>query len=162
MRFNEDAMSFTKHLVVDNENPRPALGFLAFDPKFLEKPGLFKKAMDCGIVVGNLFNALGRTQLSLEQIYINDKVKAIEYTDECNDDEFRDYISYRFTLSNYAGDPNADCAIDGRVPPADPSTDLPCIGDIDIRFSTMLVTNQTSTYRKSWIDMLTDEVSSAM
>lgn len=43
-------------------------------------------------------------------------------------------------------------------PPRSEDVDI-CTGDVDIRFSTMLVTSQTSSYRKNWIDMLTDEVS---
>ena len=120
--------------------------------------------MDCGIIVGNLFNPIGRSQLSLEQITINDKVNAFEYSNgTCNDEPaFRNYTTYRFTLSDYAGDPAVgNCGIDGTEPPADPNDPFPCTGDIDIRFSSMLASTETSSYRKDWIDMLTDEVSKA-
>ena len=116
--------------------------------------------MDCGIVVGNLFNPAERAQLSLEQVEIHDDVNAIHYTAKCDDPLFRKYKSYRFTLSSYADNPGLDsCGINGTLPPPDPNNPFPCTGDIDIRFSTMLVTTQTSTHRKNWIDMLTDEVS---
>lgn len=131
---------------------------MVFDRKFLASKELFEKALDCGVIVGNLFNPVGRTQLSLEQINVNDKVKDIDYSDNCSDPAFRNYITYRFTLSNYATDLlGSGCGIVGNVPPDDPTDPRPCIGDIDIRYSTMLVTNQTSAYRKNWIDMLTDE-----
>ena len=76
----------------------------------------------------------------------------------CNEEhEFDSYRTYRFALSKYASVPLGDCGVDDVNPPPDPKASPPCGGDIDIRYSTMLVTKQMSVYRKNWIEMLTDE-----
>ena len=147
--------------------PTPAVGFLLSDHKFLANQDIFKRALDCGVIVRNLFNPVGRSQLSLEKIIINDEVHAIDYPEGCNNiSDFRQYSSYRFAFVPYAGDARANnCGVKGTAPPAnpkepyvtDPTNPGPCIGDIDIRYSTMLVTTQTSTYSKSWVEMLTEE-----
>ena len=136
--------------------------FYVFDPKFLKSTKLFAKAVSCGVITGGLLPANWRTLLSLEQIYINDKVGAIEYPDGCNSPEFRDYITYRFVMTAYDSQPASGCGVNGTAPPTDQNDPLPCIGDVDIRFGTTIVTSQTSTHSKNWIDMLTDEVSPAV
>ena len=133
--------------------------FLVFDRKFLHNPTLFQKAINCGIIIGGLFPANARNQLILEQININDDVFAIEYSEQCNLKAFRHYTTYRYLLIPYEIlPPPSPCGVNGRTPPSNPFDPPPCTGDIDIRFGSMLVTNQTSARSKSWIDLLTDEV----
>ena len=79
------------------------MGFLVFDPKFLEE-GLFERAFNCGIINGDLFSAYSNSQLSLEQIEINDEVSAIDYSryrEACQLPAFRNYITYRPLIVPY-------------------------------------------------------------
>ena len=136
----------------------PSLNFIAFDPKFLASRALFQKALNCGILNGALFPVTSRVQISLEKIIINDQVNAVEYTSGCDDPGFRKYDLYRPSIVPYSqGSVNEACSIDGTSPPANPDDPSPCTGDVDIKFSSMLVTTQTSTYGRSQIEMITDE-----
>ena len=136
----------------------PPLDFVAFDPKFLTSKTLFEKAINCGIINGRLFTVTSRTQVHLEQSTIHDVVRDIEYSIECDDPAFRDFAFYRSSMSTYVDfDVDDSCALDGQNPPSDPSVSPPCVSDIDIKFSTMLVTSQTSRYSKSRTEMFTDE-----
>jgi hypothetical protein len=140
------------------------LGFIPFDPQFLKEPGLFKLAFDCGIVNGDLFSAYSNSQLSLEQININDEVEAIDYSTyprpDCDRPEFRKYSTYRPLMISYGPPgvlPSEGCALDGTTLPTDQYAQRPCQGGIDVQFSSMLVTTQTSRYSRDRTQMLTDE-----
>lgn len=99
-----------------------------------------------------------RIQVLLEQTVIHDVVNDIKYTKDCDDPAFRDFIFYRPSLSAYTeGGVNDECALDGQITPSDPWTSPPCGGDVDIKFSTMLVALQTSSYSESRTEMFTDE-----
>lgn len=85
------------------------------------------------------------------------------YPSNCSDPEFRNYITYRYTLITY-GPPQAipdtkitGCGVNGTAPPDNQLENLPCLGAIDVRMQTMLVSTETSQYSKSRVSILTDE-----
>ena len=120
--------------------------------------GLFETAYKCGIIHADLFPARGRVYVAIEQIYINDIVNAINYSPECDLEEFRSYVTYRTKVIPYAGQFGpTECAYPNTATASEIAGMTACWGDIDVRFQTMLVNNQWSEYPKNWIDMLTDE-----
>ena len=139
-------------------NSDAPLDLMIFDPKFLTD-GVFEKAYECGLITAFLFPARGRSQVSLEMITIDDEVKAFNYSynPQCDIDAFRHYNTYRTSFISYEVNNDPGCLISSSTPPPDQTDPLPCVGDVDIHFSSMLVTEQTSDYAKDWVGMLTDE-----
>jgi hypothetical protein len=121
---------------------------------------LVNDAYNCGIMRARLFSAPIESQIALEQVIINDKVKAIDYSDFssiCDRPEFRHYSTYRQSLVQYGQPYQApNCRINGTVPPEWDQL-WPCQGHIDLTFGSMLVTTLTSDYSRDRVQMLTDE-----
>lgn len=95
---------------------------------------------------GQLFPAYGVSQISIEQIHIDDKVNAIDLVGDCDRPEYRNYIRYRPSIVVMEGPlVGGECAVDGVTPPSNSNDPPPCQGAIDVHFSSMLVTKEAST-----------------
>ena len=99
----------------------------------------------------------------MQQVDVDDKVQAVNYTGECDRPEFRSYTTYVPILSQYAGpikgsSSDDPCDLPNGTLPTDKQHRPPhCIGAIDLKFDSLLVTKQTSSYSKSRVTMFTDE-----
>lgn len=94
---------------------------------------------------GDLFPAIGVTQVTVEQINIVDEVHAGNFTEACDRPEFRKYTRFQPSIV-WIEEPlnGGPCSVDGVTPPSNPNDPAPCQGAIDVHFSSMVVTTQVS------------------
>ena len=126
----------------------PNLGIAVFDTVLMNE---LERALDCGIIPWNDFPARGRSALSLEQNIIDDKARALN-----NCISTSSYATYRSTITPLGREaPMGKCDVSTKG--ANKAQFERCVGDVDIYFTSKLVTTQTSKHKKNWQELLTDE-----
>ncbi|KAL9110271.1 MAG: hypothetical protein Q9227_005178 [Pyrenula ochraceoflavens] len=132
----------------------PMLGLAAFDSTFSLSD--FSAALNCGLITWGNFPAGGRAQLAIEQTLVSDDLGAFNRTAPCpgftSAKKFSSYRTVPLSLVPW----KADTACKTR--PADEEGESKyCNGDIDVYFSSGLVTVQTSGRGKDWVGIFIDE-----